>query len=137
MLFDLAVALWVVSWIALALSVGRQISDLDQLSEGLVDGGNAIVDTADVLEGFAGLPFVGDDVGRAAANVRTVGQEAIASGEEAAVTIDGLSTTFSWIVLLYPTVPVVVAYGAWRIAGRRRARAAFQASAAGAGPASP
>jgi hypothetical protein len=131
LLSDVAVALWVVVWIGLALSVGRQIADLDQLSEGLVEGGNAIVDTADALEGFAGIPFVGDEVERAAENVRTVGQEAIASGNEAAVTIEGLSTTFSWIVLLYPTVPVVVAYVAWRVHGRRRARAVPAAGQAG------
>jgi hypothetical protein len=131
LLFDVAVALWVVLWIALALSVGRQIADLDQLSEGLVEGGNAIVDTAEALEGFAGIPFVGDEVERAAANVRAVGNEAIASGNEAAVTIEGLSTTFSWIVLLYPTVPVVVAYVAWRVHGRRRARTIATAAPGG------
>jgi hypothetical protein len=124
LLFDVAVAVWVVLWIGFAFVVGRQIADLDQLSDGLVQGGRAIEDTAEVLEGFSGVPFVGDDAARAAGNVRTIGRQAVASGQEAAVTIDRLSTTFRWIVLLYPTVPVVAAYLAWRIHGIRRSRRA-------------
>src|SRR6266508_4939939 len=57
---DVAVAVWVVAWIVLALLVGREVRDLRELSDTVVVAGIAVEETGDLVESLGSVPFVGD-----------------------------------------------------------------------------
>ena len=122
-LLDLAVIVWVVGWLVLALFVAREVRDLRQLSDTVVVAGAAVEDTGDVVDSLATVPFVGERVGEVADEVRAAGRSAQASGRESRASIDDLSVLLALAIGLVPTLPLLVLYAPLRIAWSRDSRA--------------
>jgi hypothetical protein len=129
-LLDLAVVLWAVGWVVLALFVAREVRDLRQLSDTVVVAGAAVEDTGDVVDSLATVPFVGERVGKVADEVRAAGRSAQESGRESRSSIDDLSVLLALAIGLVPTLPLFALYAPLRIAWSRDSRAVRQALAA-------
>jgi hypothetical protein len=127
---DLAVILWLTSWVVLALLVAREVRDLRQLSDTVVVAGVAVEDTGDAVDSLATVPFVGERVGSVADEVRAAGRSAQTSGRESRSSIDDLSVLLALAIGLVPTLPLLALYAPLRVAWSRDARAMRQALAA-------
>ena len=129
-LLDLAVVVWVVAWVVLALFVAREVRDLRQLSDTVVIAGVAVEDTGDAVDALATVPFVGERVGEVADEVRVAGRSAQLSGRESRSSIDDLSVLLALAIGLVPTLPLLALYAPLRIAWSRDSRAVRRALAA-------
>jgi hypothetical protein len=129
---DAALAVWVVAWLVVAVSVYssvRQLEDLGQTvvtaSEGLDETSQALVRAArglrDTGSALADIPFVGgsigrdvtraaEDVDRISTHVERTSREARASGIEARDSARGLALALGAAVALVPTLPTIVLY---------------------------
>ena len=128
---DLAVILWLVGWIVLALLVAREVRDLRQLSDTVVVAGAAVEDTGDVVDSLATVPFVGERVGKVADEVRAAGHSAQASGRESRSSVDDLSVLLALAIGLVPTLPLLALYAPLRVAWSRESRSVRRALGAG------
>jgi hypothetical protein len=128
-LLDLAVALWLVGWVVLAILVAREVRDLRQLSDTVVVAGAAVEDTGDAVALLGTVPFVGERVGEVAEEVRAAGRSAQASGRDSRSSIDDLSVLLALAIGLVPTLPLLALYAPLRIAWSRDSRAVRRALA--------
>jgi hypothetical protein len=126
-LLDVAVALWVVGWIVLALLVGREVRELRELSDTVVLAGVAVEDTGDLLETLDDVPFIGGQVGDVAEEVREAGASARRSGRESRDSTDDLSVLLALSIGLIPTLPLLGLYAPLRVAWSRDARSVRRA----------
>jgi hypothetical protein len=124
---DAAVVVWVAAWITLALLVGREVRDLRELSDTVVASGVAVEDTADLVDALGNVPFVGDQVGKVADEVRTAGRSAQASGRDSRDSTEDLSVLLALSIALIPTLPLLGLYAPLRISWTREARAVRRA----------
>jgi hypothetical protein len=127
---DLAVVLWLIGWVVLALFVAREVRDLRQLSDTVVVAGAAVEDTGDAVASLGTVPFVGERVGEVAEEVRAAGRSAQASGRESRSSIDDLSVLLALAIGLVPTLPLLALYTPLRIAWSRDSRSIRRALAA-------
>ena len=128
-LLDLAVLVWMVGWVVLALLVGREVRDLRELSDTVVVAGVAVEDTGDLVDSLGSVPLVGGQVGQVAERVREAGRSAQASGHESRSSIDDLSVLLALAIGLVPTLPLLGLYAPLRIAWARDARSVRRALA--------
>jgi hypothetical protein len=128
---DLAVAVWIVAWVVLALLVGREVRDLRQLSDTVVVAGIAVEETGDLVESLGSVPFVGGRVGEVANRVRAAGRSAQASGRDSRDSTENLSILLALSIGLIPTLPLLGLYAPLRVTWTREARAVRRALAAG------
>jgi hypothetical protein len=127
---DVAVAVWLVAWVVLALLVGRQVRDLRQLSDTVVVAGVAVEETGDLVDSLGSVPFVGGRVGEVADRVRTAGRSAQASGRDSRDSTENLSILLALSIGLIPTLPLLGLYVPLRVTWTREARAVRRALAA-------
>jgi hypothetical protein len=127
---DVGVVAWVAAWIVLALFVGREVRDLRELSDTVVVAGVAVEDTADLVGSLGGVPFLGDQVGEVAAEVRAAGRSAQASGRDSRDSTENLAVLLALSIALIPTLPLLGLYAPLRISWTREARAVRRAVAA-------
>ena len=128
---DVAVAVWVVAWIVLALLVGREVRDLRELSDTVVVAGVAVEETGDLVDSLGSVPFVGGSVGEVADRVRAAGRSAQASGRDSRDSTHNLSILLALSIGLIPTLPLLGLYAPLRVTWTREARAVRRALAAG------
>jgi hypothetical protein len=128
---DVAVAVWVVAWIVLALLVGREVRDLRQLSDTVVVAGVAVEETGDLVDSLGSVPFVGGQVGEVADRVRAAGRSAQASGRDSRDSTDNLSLLLALSIGLIPTLPLLGLYAPLRLTWTREVRAVRRALAGG------
>ena len=121
-LLDLAVLVWTVAWIVLALAVAREVRNLRELSDTVVVAGVAVEETGDLVSSLGSVPFVGGQVGEVAARVREAGRSAQASGRESRDSTENLSLLLGISIALIPTLPLVGLYGPLRLAWIREVR---------------
>ena len=88
---DAVVVLWVAAWIVLAVLVGREVRNLQELSDTVVLAGVAVEDTGDLVAALEGVPFIGSEVGDVASRVREAGASAQESGRESRDSTENLS----------------------------------------------
>src|SRR6266545_4685306 len=128
---DVAVAVWVVAWVVLALLVGREVRDLRELSDTVVVAGVAVEETGDLVDSLGSVPFVGGSVGEVADRVRTAGRSAQASGRDSRDSTQNLSILLALSIGLIPTLPLLGLYAPLRVTWTREARAVRRTLAAG------
>ena len=126
-LLDAAAVIWIAAWIVLALLVGREVRNLRELSDTVVLAGVAIEDTGDLLTTLKNVPFVGGQVGDAAAQVREAGRSAVISGRDSRDSTENLSVLLALSIGLIPTLPLLGLYLPLRFAWTRESRAVRQA----------
>jgi hypothetical protein len=122
-LVDAVLALWVMAWIALGVAIGINVGNLTSLSRTVVTEGHAVETVGGALRPLGAAPFVGDEVSRAAEQVRLTGASAVASGRSSASSIEALSVLLAVAVALLPSVPVFGFYLPLRVQHVREARA--------------
>lgn len=127
---DVAVALWVVAWVVLAVLVGREVRNLRELSDTVVLAGVAVEDTGDLLASLRNVPFVGTQVADVADRVREAGAGARRSGLESRDSTEDLSVLLALSIGLIPTLPLLALYAPLRIAWTRDSRGVRRALAA-------
>jgi len=126
-LLDAAAVIWIAAWIVLALLVGREVRNLRELSDTVVLAGVAVEDTGDLLTTLKNVPFVGGQVGDAAAQVREAGRSAVISGRDSRDSTENLSVLLALSIGLIPTLPLLGLYLPLRFAWTRESRAVRQA----------
>lgn len=122
-LLDAAVAVWIVIWIAMGIAVSHEVQGLARLSDTVVTVGSAVDSAGAALEAAGAVPVVGDRLDEPAAAVREAGRSALSSGRSSRDSVNNLSTLLGLVVGLVPTLPVLIAYGGWRIRWQRDRRA--------------
>ena len=127
---DVAVLVWVVGWIVLAIFVGREVRNLRELSDTVVLAGVAVEDTGDLLQTLESVPFIGGQVGDVASRVRAAGASARKSGAESRDSTDDLSILLALSIGLIPTLPLLGLYAPLRLAWTRESRSIRAALAA-------
>jgi hypothetical protein len=150
---DVAVALWAALWVALGIVAYLELRDLRQLSDTVIEGSEALDQTADGLrttsaglrrtgEAFAfleDLPLVGDVIGnelenaasevdRVAARVEETAESARVSGAESKESVDDVAVIVGLAIGLVPSVLAVAGYLPFR---SRRVRRALGLTGAG------
>jgi hypothetical protein len=118
-LLDVAAILWLAGWIVLALFVGREVRDLRELSDTVVTAGVAVEDTGTLLGSLQDVPFIGGQVGDAAARVREAGESARISGRDSRQTTENLSVLLALAIGLIPTLPLLGLYAPLRLTWTR------------------
>lgn len=118
-LADLALILWTAAWAALAIAVYHEFRGLRDVSNTLVESGQAIDRTGRALETLGDVPLVGGDIRGYAAEVRQAGRSAQRSGRSSKEHVENLSFLLAFAIWLAPTIPVVALYIPLRRAWRR------------------
>ena len=118
---DVAVVLWVVGWIVLAIFVGRELSDT------VVLAGVAVEDTGELLATLDNVPLIGGQVGDVAQEVQEAGASARQSGRESRDSTEDLGVLLALSIGLIPTLPLLGLYAPLRIAWTRDVRSVRRA----------
>src|SRR4051794_21653119 len=120
---DVAAVLWVILWIALALLVGREVRNLRDLSDTVVQAGVAVEQTGGLVRGVGNIPFLGDRVSKVADQVEAAGRSAQVSGRDSRDSKENPSGLGALAVGLIPTLPLLGLYLPLRLTWSRDARA--------------
>jgi hypothetical protein len=115
--------LLLISWIAAAVVLGyfvaREVRGLRKLGTTVVLAGRSIEQTADALDEFADVPFVGKDARRLAVSAHRTARSAIVNGRAARSDVDSLSALLWLAVAAGSSVPVIAAYAVLRLSRAR------------------
>lgn len=132
---DVAVGVWVVAWLALAVVTALSIKQLEdggeavvragqglqETSAGLRRAGSGLHETARALGAIDELPFVpgnpgaavertADDVDRFAVRVQVTARDAREAGQDAKESARTLAVVLGLAIALVPTVPTLALY---------------------------
>lgn len=108
---EIALAAWVAVWIVTGWLVYREVEGLGELGHTVVLAGSSLQQTGVALDSVSGLPFVGNDVARLAANARRTAHSAVVNGHAAQDHVDRLAILLWITVAVTPTLPAVLWYG--------------------------
>ena len=120
---DLAVVVWILAWIVVGLLVGREVSNLRQLSDTVVSAGHAFEETGQALQPLERLPFVGPDLVRVRGRIEAAGRSAVASGVASRDSTSRLRILLGLSIILIPTVPLAAVYVPLRLSWARDVQA--------------
>lgn len=126
-LLGAALMAWVVVWIVVGVATGLQVKKLTEVSDSLVQSGEAL-DTAGVaLEGVGRLPLIGEASERFGNEVRATAEEVRAAGVSSRDTVRSVSVLLGAALVLIPIVPVIGLYVPLRVSLARQKRAVGRA----------
>jgi hypothetical protein len=128
---DVAIAGWLIAWIVLGIAVAHQVKQLGDLSDTAVLAGQAIQQTADVLDQIGRIPLVGTPVGDLADSIRKTGQSAEQNGVASRDDVNDLSVLLGLSIALIPTIPLAAVWIPLRIRWRKERQAVKRALASG------
>jgi hypothetical protein len=126
-LLDVAAALWVILWVALALLIGKEVRNLRDLSDTVVTAGVAVEETGGLVRNLGSIPFVGGRVSEVADEVEQAGRSAQVSGRESRDSTEDLSVLLALCIGLIPTLPLLGLYLPLRWTWTHEARAVRRA----------
>lgn len=121
------VVLWGVVWIALGVVTGLQIKELTEVSDSLVQSGQALETAGAALEVVGRLPLIGDASERFGSEVRRTAENVQAAGASSRETVRTVSMLLAAAVILIPIVPIIGLYVPLRISLARERRAVAKA----------
>jgi hypothetical protein len=131
---DVALAIWAIVWIVLAILVGRELPGLGELSDTVVSVGRAAESSGAALGLLAGnLPVIGGAIDVPADQIREAGRSAQVTGESSRENIDALTALLAPAVGLMPSLPLLALYLPARVGRVREARAVEAARDSAAG----
>jgi hypothetical protein len=116
---DIALDVWASLWAALAIAVFHEVRGLRDVSDTLVETGQAIDRTGRALQTLGDVPLVGREIRGYAADVRQAGQSAQSSGRSSKGHVENLSFLLAIAIWLVAMVPVISLYVPLRRAWRR------------------
>jgi len=115
---DTILAAWCAIWILLGVAVYHEVRGLRSLADSVAVAGNSLDSTADTLDSFSGVPFVGGKAGDVASDARRTARSAHASARAARTSVDDLALLLGFTVPAVAILPLVLAYALLRV--RRR-----------------
>ena len=118
-LAELLLVAWIAAAILLGYFVAREVRGLRGLGTTVALAGRSIEQTADALDEFRHVPFVGANAHRLAVSAYRTARSAIVNGWGARADVDDLAALLGPAVALGSSVPVVAAYGVLRLARAR------------------
>jgi hypothetical protein len=118
--WDIALSVWAVVCVALALTTAVQIHGLSRLSDTLTRASQAVDTTATGLDRIADIPIIGTEVSAVVTRLRETSDSALANARETRNRIDVVATLIGVAIVVVAVVPPTVAYLAVRPALRRR-----------------
>lgn len=107
---DVAVLVWAVAWVALAIQVAEEVRGLRDLSSTVQRTGVAVRESGEALERLESLPVVGDEIAGPAGRIKAAGASAVASGESSRDSIRDLSILLAVAIGVIPSVAVLGIY---------------------------
>jgi len=122
--WDIAVSLWVIACLGLAIWTAVSVHRLDPVGETLIVSSDALDEVSSALDQITNIPFVGDDIAKVGQRISDTARSARASGLEARSAIDSVAITLAIAIFAVAVIPPVVAYLAvrstWMRAGAPR-----------------
>jgi hypothetical protein len=115
---DLAVAAWVVTWIAVGVAVADKTDGITVLSDSVATAGDRLAGSAERIESVD-LPVADELLGELAEGVRGGGEQVAAASRESTEDVERLSLLLGLSIALIPTLPVLALYLPPRIARGR------------------
>jgi hypothetical protein len=116
---NVALAIWAVLWIGIAVYTAYEVAALRTLSHTVVKAGAATESTGHALAAVGHLPLVGGQISHLAEQAVAAGASARASGASTATTVDRLAVLLGIAIALTPTVPLLALYLPLRLSWRR------------------
>lgn len=122
-MLDVALGVWVLVWIGLAVAIGLELSGLTSLSHTAIVTGQAVENVGRSLAVLGNVPVVGGSLGGVAHQVQVAGASVVNGGASSQSSIHTLSVLLAIVVALVPSVPVFGFYLPVRLDLRREAEA--------------
>lgn len=122
-----ALALWAVLWIVAGGVTAVQIRNLTQVSDSLVESGEALDTAGRALQALGGLPLVGERPRRLGNEVRETAAEIQDAGASSRQTVRWVSVLLGAALVVIPIVPVAALYAPLRVSHERERRAVARA----------
>ena len=123
----IAVGLWVVVWLVVGVVTGIQVRNLTEVSDSIVESGNALDSAGIALQDIGRLPIVGERPRELGDQVRRTAAEIHQAGTSSRETVRWVSVLLGVALVLIPVVPIVAVYVSLRTARSRRRRALARA----------
>jgi hypothetical protein len=120
---DVAVAVWIVVWVALGVVIWHDIGAQSQLATDVIKVGTAVKDTGKALGVVGGLPLVGGQIGDFAARIESMGAEVEGSGRSSRDAVGRTAVAAGIGIGVLPAALVLTLYLPARMRWRRDVRA--------------
>ena len=121
---DVALALWAVVWVVLALEVATEVRGLSDLSSTVSRVGTAVEESGKALSELTNLPLgLGDRLDEPAKRIEEAGRSANASGRSSRESVDSLSKLLAVAIGVIPSLPLLGFYLPLRVGYVRERRA--------------
>ena len=128
-LLSVAIGLWALLWLIAGWVTAVQIRNLVQISDSLVESGEALDTAGSGLQAVGRLPLVGERPKELGNEVRSAAQEVQAAGVSSRETIRWVSLLVGAALVVIPVVPAVSLYGPlFSLARQRRSLSAALAN---------
>jgi hypothetical protein len=115
---DTILVAWCAIWILLGVAVSHEVRGLRSLADSVDVAGDSLADTADTLDSFSAVPFVGGKAADVARDARRTARSAHASARESRTSVDNLAILLGFTVPAVAILPLLLAYALLRV--RRR-----------------
>jgi len=125
---DVALGIWVLVWIGLAVAIGLELSSLTNLSHTAIVTGQAVESVGRSLGVLGNVPLVGSSLSGVAHQVQVAGSSVVSGAASTQSSIHVLSVLLAIVVALVPSVPVFGFYLPVRLDLRREADALRRAA---------
>ena len=112
---DLILASWTALWILAGVAVWHEVRGLRPLADSVAVAGQSLDDTARVIRGVAGVPFVGDRLKRVANDASRTAASARGSAREGRQSVDRLALILGIAVPAVAILPLGLAYALLRM----------------------
>lgn len=117
-----ALVVWAVVWIIVGVATGLQVKKLTEVSDSLVQSGEALDTAGAALQEVGRLPLIGEASERFGNDVRATARDVYAAGLSSRDTVQSVSVLLGAALVLIPIVPVLGLYVPLRISLARQRR---------------
>ena len=127
---DIALAAWMVFWLALAAWMVVDIRRQTELSDNVTAVGSALSRTAQTFDSLSLLPLVGGRISQFTGEIEDTAAKVERSGRDSHASIESLSVLVGVAVASIPTILMLVLYLPFRLSWRRNVAEVRRALAA-------
>lgn len=126
-LLGTALVVWALVWVVVGVVTGLEVKKLTEVSDSLVQSGEALDTAGAALQEVGRLPLIGDASERFGNDVRATAKDVHAAGLSSRETVQSVSVLLGAALVLIPIVPVLGLYLPLRISLARQRRAVGRA----------
>ncbi len=107
----LAFVAWAAAWVFIGVRTAQEVQGLRELSDTMVDVGQAVRSSGAAIGTLTDLPLVGDRLQEPSSRIVRAGESAIASGRTSRTSVQNLSVLLGVSIAVIPIVPLAVLVG--------------------------